>query len=144
MQPNLAIKEYNSRKLILQALKKLKNIPSLRNDTVYRNQIEKGIIHNTEIYRLIKDEHQNFTKWVKDHRLIIRDQSQRLEQFDKIRNVLKSENQHQENIEILQDLAAITIKLIEVLEITNKFEPIPFGYGSRHFRAHQRHRIRIG
>jgi len=27
----------------------LKNIPSLRNDTVYRNQIEKGIIHNTEI-----------------------------------------------------------------------------------------------
>jgi len=33
----LAIKEYNSRKLILQALKNLKNIPCLRNDTVYRN-----------------------------------------------------------------------------------------------------------
>jgi len=41
----LAIKEYSSTKLILEVLKNLKNIPSLRNDTAYRNQIEKGIIH---------------------------------------------------------------------------------------------------
>jgi len=33
----LTIKEYNSRKLILQVLKELKNILSLRNDTVYRH-----------------------------------------------------------------------------------------------------------
>ena len=72
----LAIKEYNARKLILQALKKLKNIPSLRNDTIYRNQITEGIIYNTEIYRLIKQDHQNFTKWVKEHPLILRNQSQ--------------------------------------------------------------------
>jgi len=55
-----SIEEYNSRKLILQALKKLKNNPSMRNDTIYRNQIMKGIIHNTEIYRLINQEHQEF------------------------------------------------------------------------------------
>jgi len=55
-ETQMAIKEYNSRKLILEALKKLKNIPSLRNDTVYRNQIQNGIIHNTEIYRIIKND----------------------------------------------------------------------------------------
>jgi len=47
-----SIKEYNSRKLILQALKTSKNIPSLIND--YRNQIVEGIIHNTVNYRLIQ------------------------------------------------------------------------------------------
>jgi len=49
-----SIKEYNSRKLILQALKTSKNIPSLRNDTIYRNQIVEGIIHNIENYRLFQ------------------------------------------------------------------------------------------
>jgi len=49
-----SIEEYTSRKLILQALKTSKNIPSLRNDTIYRNQIVEGIIHNTENYRLIQ------------------------------------------------------------------------------------------
>ena len=45
-----SIEEYSSRKLILQALKTLINIPSLINDTFYRNQIAEGIIHNIEIY----------------------------------------------------------------------------------------------
>jgi len=76
-----SIEEYNSRKLILQALKTLKNIPSLRNDTIYRNQITKGIIHNTEIYRLIQQGCQNFTNWVKKHPLIARNQSHRLREF---------------------------------------------------------------
>jgi len=125
-ETQLAIKEYNSRKLILQALKKLKNIPSLRNDTVYRNQTDDGIIHNTEIYRIIKEDHHNVTKWIKEHPLITRNQSQRLEQFDRMKNILNKENKHSENIKALQKLAAITIKPIEILEFTNKFEPIPF------------------
>jgi len=41
----------------MQSNKQLENITlenfSLRNDNVYRNQIEKGIIHNTEIYGMI-------------------------------------------------------------------------------------------
>jgi len=49
-----SVDKYDSRKLILQALKTLKNISSLRNNTIYRNQITKGIIHNTENYRLIQ------------------------------------------------------------------------------------------
>ena len=93
-----SIEEYNSRKLILQALKKLKNIPSLRNDTIYRNQIMKGIIHNTEIYRLIHQEHQNFTKWVKEHPLVIRNQAQQLEDFENMQKAYKSRNQHKENM----------------------------------------------
>jgi len=121
-----SIEEYNSIKLILQALKKLKNIPSLRNDTIYRNQIMKGIIHNTEIYRLLNQEHQNFTKWIKEHPLIARNQSQRLEEFENMQKTYKSQNQPNENIKILQDLAAITIKPIEILEFTHKYKPIPF------------------
>ena len=35
------IEEYSARKLILQALKRLKNIPALRNNTIYHNQIKK-------------------------------------------------------------------------------------------------------
>jgi len=56
------IEEYNAKKLILQAMKRLKTIPSLRNDTVYRNQIKKGIIINTEIYRLVKQNADNYTQ----------------------------------------------------------------------------------
>jgi len=77
-----SIEEYNSRKLIFQTLKTSKNIPSLRNDTIYRNQIVKGIIHNTEIYRLIQQERQNFTNWVKQYPVIARNQSHRLREFE--------------------------------------------------------------
>jgi len=70
-----ALKEYNSRKLILQTLKTLKNIPALKNDTIYRNQIQHGIIQNTEIYKIIKNSEQNITQWRQKHPLIIRNQS---------------------------------------------------------------------
>jgi len=61
----------------------------LRNDTVYRNQIKEGIIHNTEIYRIIKKGHQKMTQWIKKHPLVIRNQSEGLEQFDKMQNIKK-------------------------------------------------------
>ena len=76
-----SIEEYNSRKLILQALKTLKTIP-LRNDTIYRNQITKGTIHNTEIYRLIHKDVKNFANSVKQHPVIARNQSYRLREFE--------------------------------------------------------------
>jgi len=38
----------------------------------------------------------------------------------------KKQNQHKENMKILQEIAAITIKPIKILEFTNKYEPIPF------------------
>jgi len=84
-----SIEEYNSRKLIVQALKTFKNIPSLRNDTIYRNQIAEGIIHNTEIYQLIQQGRNNFTKWIDRHRLIIRNQSYRLREFDRMHKAYK-------------------------------------------------------
>jgi len=77
-----SIEEYNSRKLILQALKTLKTIPSLRNDTIYRNQITKGTIHNTEIYRLIHKDVKNFANCVKQHSVIARNQFYRLREFE--------------------------------------------------------------
>ena len=67
-----ALKEYNSRKLILQTLKAL---PTLKNDTIYRNRIQNGIIQNTEIYKIIKNSEQNLTQWRQKHPLIIRNQS---------------------------------------------------------------------
>jgi len=118
-----SIEEYNSRKLILQALKKLKNIPSLRNDTIYRNQIVEGIIHNTGIYQLIQQGPQNRTKWVKEHPLVIRNQSHRLKEFENMQKAYKSQNQHHKDTKILQELAAISMKPIE---FTNKYDPIPF------------------
>jgi len=64
------------------------------------------------IYRLRKDEHQNFMKWVRDHPLIIEIQSQRLEQFDKKRKVFNDNSQYQENIQILPESATIKITII--------------------------------
>jgi len=93
-ETQLAIKEYNSRKLILQALKRLKTIPSLRNNTVNRNQIQNGIIHNTEIYRIIKNDQHNLTRWIKEHPLVIKNQSQRVEQFNKMQKILRNENKY--------------------------------------------------
>jgi len=40
----IALEAYNARKLILQTLKTQKNIPALKNDTIYRNQIQNGLI----------------------------------------------------------------------------------------------------
>ena len=121
-----SIEEYNSRKLILQALKRLKNIPLLRNDTIYRYQIAKGIIHNTEIYRLIQQGHQNFTNWVKEHPLIARKQSHKLKEFESLQKAYKQQNKNAHDLQILEELAAITIKPIEIIELTNKYDPIPF------------------
>jgi len=82
--------EYNSQKLILNALKTLKNIPYLRNDTIYRHQINKGIIHNTEIYRIIQQNLDNFTNWMKQNPLTARNQSQRLKNFDRLQQAYKN------------------------------------------------------
>jgi len=48
-----SIEKYDSQKLICQALKTLRNIPSLSNDTIYRKQIAEEIIHNTKNFQLI-------------------------------------------------------------------------------------------
>ena len=93
-----SVEEYYSRKLILQALSTLKNIPSLRNDTMYRNQITEGIIHNTEIYQLIQQGRQNFTNWVKKHPLIARNQSYRLIEFEILQKAYKQQNEHSYDI----------------------------------------------
>jgi len=125
-QAQLALQEYNSRKLILRTLKTLKNIPALRNDTIYKNQIQNGIIQNTEIYKIIKQGEENLTLWKKQHPLIIKNQSIRLEQFNKMKQKLKEEDQFQQNIKILQELATITVKPFEIFNFTDKYEPIIF------------------
>ena len=121
-----SIIEYSSRKLILQALKTLKNIPSLRNNTFYRNQIAEGVIHNTEIYRLIQQGHKNFTNWVKKHPLIARNQSHRLREFDNLQKAYKQQIDQSHDIKLLEKLAAITLRPIKFIEFTNNFDPISF------------------
>jgi len=101
-QTQRSIEEYNSRKLILQALKTFKNIPSLRNDTIYRNQIAEGIIHNTEIYQLIQQGRKNFTKWIDRHRLIIRNQSYRLREFDRMHKAYKKPYEQSQDLNIFE------------------------------------------
>jgi len=109
-----ALKEYNSRKLILQTLKTLKNIPAQKNDTIYRNRIQHGTIQNTEIYKIIKNNEQNMTQWRQKHPLIIRNQSVRGKQFDDMKAILKKEDSYDHNIKILQELATITVKPNEI------------------------------
>ena len=59
--------EYNIQKLILNTLKSLKSIPHLRNDTIYSNRIHRGILINTEIYRIINQFQINISNWEKQH-----------------------------------------------------------------------------
>ena len=118
-QTQIALKEYNARKLILQTLKKLKNIPALKNDTIYRNQIQNGIIQNTEIYKIIKQGQHNLTLWQQKHPLIVRNQSIRLEQFNRMKEVLQNKDNYDQNIRVLQEIATITVKPIEIIKFTN-------------------------
>jgi len=104
----------------------LKIIPYLRNDTVYRNQIHNGIIQNTEIYRIIKSDEQNLTRWKQEHPLVTKNQSLRIKKFDEMKKILKKESKYAQDIKILQELATITIKPIEIIEFTNKYDPILF------------------
>jgi len=125
-ETQIALKEYNSRKLILQTLKTLKNIPALKNDTIYRNQILNGVIQNTEIYKIIKQGEHNLTLWRQRHPLIVRNQSIRLEQLNRMKEVLKNEDNYDKNIRVLQEIATISVKPIEIIEFTNEYKPIQF------------------
>ena len=112
--------------MILQALKTLKNLPSLRNNTIYRNQIAKGIIHNTEIYRLIQQGRKNFTEWVDRHPLVLRNQSYRLKEFEQVQKAYQKPYEQSQDLNTLEKLAEITLKPIKIIEFINNFEPIPF------------------
>jgi len=63
------IEEYNLQKLVLNNLKNQINIPDLRKDTIYSNQIRRGILINTEIYSIINQSRANVSNWEKDHLL---------------------------------------------------------------------------
>jgi len=51
----------------LNTLKSLKSIPDLRNDAIYSNRIRRGILINTEIYRIINQSQTNVSNWEKQH-----------------------------------------------------------------------------
>ena len=123
-QTQIALKQYNARKLILQTLKTLKNTPALKNDTIYRNQIQNDIIQNTEIYKIIKQGEHNLTLLQQKHPLIVRNHSIRLEQFNRMKEVLKNKDNYDENIRVLQEIATITVKPIEIIKFTNEYKPI--------------------
>ena len=56
----------------------------------------------------------------------VRNQSIRLEQLNRIKEVLKNENNYDKNIRILQEIATITVNPIEIIKITNEYKPILF------------------
>ena len=72
----------------------MKNIPALKNDTIYRNQIQNGIIQNTAIYKIIKNNEKNLALWKQKHPLIIRNQSVRVKQFDDMKAILNKEDSY--------------------------------------------------
>jgi len=120
------IEEYNIRKLILNTLKSLKSITNIRNDTIYSNRICKGILINTEIYRIINQSHTNVSKWDKQHPIKqINAELQR-------KNLAESFDRHKQNFDLTQDLkdlqeiVEMTIKPVEVYNFTYHFVPITF------------------
>ena len=60
-----------------------------KNDTINRNQTQSGIIQNTGLYKIVKQREQNLTLWQQKHPLIFRNQSIRLEQFNRMKEVQK-------------------------------------------------------
>ena len=117
------IEEYNLRKLILNTLKSLKSIPDLRNDTIYSNRIRRGILFNTEIYRIINQSQTNVSNWEKQHPIKqINTEQQR-------KNLEESFKRHKQNsdltqdLEDLQDIVEMTIKPVEVYNFTYHFVP---------------------
>jgi len=52
-------------KTYTEFIEKIKTIPDLRNDTVYSNRIHRGILINTEVYRIINQ--SQVSNWEKDH-----------------------------------------------------------------------------
>jgi len=87
--------------------------------------LKNGIVQNTEIYRIIKSDQQNLTKWIKEHPLIKTNQSNRLRQFDTMQKELQKENTFLQDLKILKGIANITIKPIQHIDFTNNYEPIP-------------------
>jgi len=115
------IEEYNLRKLILNTLKNLKSIPDLRNDAIYSNRICRGILINTEIYRIINQSQINISNWEKQHPIKqVKAEQQR-------RNLEESFKRHKQNFDLtqdledLQDIVEITIKPVEVYNFTYHF-----------------------
>ena len=56
----------------------------------------------------------------------VRNQSIRLEQLNRIKEVLKNEDNYDKNIRILQEIATITVNPIEIIKFTNEYKPILF------------------
>ena len=75
---------------------------------------------------MITQDYNNFTKWVNTHPLIARNQSHRITELETLQKIHRKQNQHVKNVRILEEIAAITIQPIKVLEFTNNFKPLPF------------------
>ena len=58
--------------------------------------------------------------------MIKTNQSNRLQQFDTMQQVLEKENTFSQDIQILKGITNITTKPIRHIDFTNKYEPIPF------------------
>jgi len=43
-----------------------------------------------------------------------------------LQKAYKQQNKHSHDLQILEELAAITIKPIKIIEFTSKYDPIPF------------------
>jgi len=118
------IEEYNVRKLILNTLKSLISIPDIRNDTIYSSRIRRGILINTEVYRIINQSHANVSTWDKQHPI------KQINAEQQRKNLEESFERHKQNFDLTQDLkdlreiVEMTIKPVEVYNFTYHFVPI--------------------
>jgi len=115
------IEEYNLRKPTLNTLKSLKSIPDLRKDTIYSNRIRRGILINTEIYRIINQSQTNISNWEKQHPI------KQVNAEQQRKNLEQSFKRHKQNFDLthdlkdLQEIVEMTIKPVEVYNFTYHF-----------------------
>jgi len=117
------IEEYNLRKLILNTLKNFKSISDLRNDTIYSNRIHRGILINTEIYRIINQAHINISNWEKQHPIKQVNAEQQRKNLEESFKRHKQKFDLTQELEDLQDIVEMTIKPVEIYNFTY-FVPI--------------------
>jgi len=99
-------------------------MPFIRNDTIYRNQIHEGITTTAEINRLVRRDAHNMTLWQNEHPLITRDQSRRQKYFENMVQHHRAQFDTANDTKMLEDIAEITIKPVQICKLTNKYEPI--------------------
>jgi len=94
------------------------------NNTIYSNRIRRGILINTEIYRIINQSQTNVSNWEKQHPIKQINAKQQRKNFEESFKRHRQNFDWTQDLEDLQDIVEMTTKPVEVNNFTYHFVPI--------------------